>query len=312
MGYPAFDELPRDPAAGPRAWPGAHDDELGLLRLQTPARVVEAAGAIRTGEVFSLNAPLDVLNPALFRRGGYSHTVMATPNGFDDRIDGFYPQSSSQWDALAHIAFAPGVFYGGASAAEVRDGHRNTIEAWARRGIAGRAVLLDLTRAAGDYHALSSRVFTVADLEKAESDAGTRIRPGDVVLLHTGWLAEYGGLPPAERARLAEDRLSVRAAGLEHSEAMARHLWNRQIAAIASDGPTVEVWPPDESASAGPFGFLHRVLIGGFGMALGELWWLADLAASCARDGRHEVFLTSAPLFIPGGIGAPANALAIK
>ena len=311
MSHPAFDELPRDPAAGPRAWPGAPDDDVGLLRLQTPARVVEAAAVIRTGEVFSLNAPLDVLNPALFRRGGYSHTVIQTPNGFDDRIDGFFPQSSSQWDALAHVAFAPGVFYGGASAAEVRDGHRNTIEAWARRGIAGRAVLLDLTRAQ-DYRALSSQVFTVAHLEQAERDAGTSIRPGDVVLLHTGWLAEYGGLEPAERARLAQDRLSVRAAGLEHSEEMARYLWTKQIAAVASDGPTVEVWPPDESASAGPFGFLHRVLIGGFGMALGELWWLADLAASCARDGRHEVFLTSAPLFIPGGIGAPANALAIK
>ena len=59
-------------------------------------------------------------------------------------------------------------------------------------------------------------------------------------------------------------------------------------------------------------GFLHRVLIGQFGMALGELWWTEDLAADCEADGVHEMFLTSAPLNAPGGIGSPANALAFK
>ena len=65
-------------------------------------------------------------------------------------------------------------------------------------------------------------------------------------------------------------------------------------------------------AADAPFGFLHRVLIGQFGMALGELWSLDDLAADCVEDGVHEFFLTSAPLNVPGGIGSPPNALAIK
>ena len=37
-----------------------------------------------------------------------------------------------------------------------------------------------------------------------------------------------------------------------------------------------------------------------------------DLALSCRRDGRYEMFLTAAPINVPGGIGSPANALAIK
>ena len=61
-----------------------------------------------------------------------------------------------------------------------------------------------------------------------------------------------------------------------------------------------------------PFGFLHRVLIGSLGMALGELWHLDDLAADCAADGACEFFLTSAPLNVRGGIGSPPNALALK
>ena len=53
-------------------------------------------------------------------------------------------------------------------------------------------------------------------------------------------------------------------------------------------------------------------MIGQFGMALGELWWLDDLAADCAEDGVYEFMLTSAPLNARGGIGSPPNALAIK
>jgi hypothetical protein len=54
------------------------------------------------------------------------------------------------------------------------------------------------------------------------------------------------------------------------------------------------------------------VLIGQFGMALGELWWLSDLASDCAADRSYEMFLVSTPLNAPGGIGSPANAVAIK
>ena len=313
----AYGDLPVDESGRRRAWDhGAEVDQVGLLRLQTPERVVAAAKLIRSGVVYSLNAPLDLLDPPLFGRAGYRHTVLEGGNGFDDRIDGFFPQSSTQWDSLGHVAYTRGVYYGGASSEEVSTGRRNTVDAWARRGIAGRAVMWDLAgylhREDPDYDPVSSRAITVKELQQMQVDAGVDIRPGDIALLHTGWLERYEHLSTTDRQNLARDRQAVRAAGLEHTEGMARYLWDLQIAGIGCDSPTVEVWPPDESASATPFGFLHRILIGGFGMALGELWWLADLAAACRADGRNEFFLTSAPLHVSGGIGAPANALAIK
>ena len=70
--------------------------------------------------------------------------------------------------------------------------------------------------------------------------------------------------------------------GIEHSEAVCEYLWNSHAAAIASDTFAVESFPADMSEQARPFGFLHNVLIGQFGMALGELWWLGDLASDCA------------------------------
>ena len=93
---------------------------------------------------------------------------------------------------------------------------------------------------------------------------------------------------------------------------MARYLWDSGASAIVSDSFATEVWPPDWSDSARPFGFLHRVLIGRLGFAIGELWDLEALSRDCALDQSYEFLLASAPLHVPGGIGSPSNALAIK
>ncbi len=122
---------------------------------------------------------------------------------------------------------------------------------------------------------------------------------GDVLLLHTGFLGWYVRQEASLREAIAQ-RGALRVIGLAHDEEMARYLWNAHVAAVVSDNPGVEVWPADSSDAAFPFGFLHRILIGQFGMALGELWWLEDLALSCRRDGRYAMFLTAAPINVPG------------
>jgi kynurenine formamidase len=267
---------------------------------------------VKKGTIFALNAPLDGVDPPLDKdRGMPRHRVLHQPEpgyeDLDDVFDNFYPQVSSQWDSLAHVAYSGGVFYNGATDAEVTTGKRNTIDFWARRGIAGRGVLLDMERALPGYAPGGSTAFSVADLERARRRAGIAYSPGCIVLLRTGFLGWYGGRPRRERVALAAD---LHAPGIEHTEDMARYLWDNQVMAIASDTFAVEVWPPEWDAI--PFGFLHRVLIGQLGMALGELWWLDDLAADCALDGTCEFFLTSAPLHARGGIGSPPNALAVK
>jgi hypothetical protein len=61
-------------------------------------------------------------------------------------LDDYFPQISSQWDSLAHIAANPDVFYNGASVDDVLLRGANTIDHWARRGIVTRGVLLDVAR----------------------------------------------------------------------------------------------------------------------------------------------------------------------
>jgi hypothetical protein len=194
---PSYDELPAAPRGGRSAWGvfGA-DDNVGLFNLQTPERVVEAARLIRRGVVFPLDAPVDTFNPPVAAsRGVPRHRVLHTPGtvGFDDVLDNFFPQGSSQWDALGHVGYAPNMFYNGATEEDVANGRRNTIDHWARRGIAGRAVLLDMPATLADagrpYDPGTNTAFSVGDLELARTRAGVEFQPGDVLLIHTGFAA---------------------------------------------------------------------------------------------------------------------------
>lgn len=314
---PSYDELPVAAWGGRSGWGlFGEDDSVGLFNLLTPDRIASAAGLVRRGAVFPLDAPLDAFSPALAAsRGVPRRTLTHRPGtiGFDDVYDNFYPQASSQWDSLGHVGYAPGVFYNGATEEDVASGTRNTIDHWAKRGVAGRAVLLDLVRALADagrdYDPGSSTAFEVADLELALERSAVELRTGDILLLHTGFADWYQHQDEQARQRLPRE---LRAPGLARTEAMCAYLWNHHVCAVASDTFAVEVWPPSFDREAGALGFLHRILIGQFGMALGELWWLRDLADDCASDGVYEAFLVSAPLHSRGGIGSPPNAVAIK
>jgi len=156
------------------------------------------------------------------------------------------------------------------------------------------------------YDPGTSAAFSVEDLELARRRAGVDIVPGDILLLHTGFAAWFAEQAPRVRAALSRN---VTTPGLANGEEMCRYLWDCHVSAVASDTFAVEAFPAERSKATG---FLHRMLIGQFGMALGELWWTEDLAADCAEDGVYEVFLASAPMHAPGAIGSPANALAIK
>jgi len=314
---PSYQELPEAPRGGRSAWGlFGPDDNLGLVNLLTPERVTAAARLVRTGQMFPLDMPLGSVDPGLARyRGTPRHTVLHRPGtvGFDDLYDNFYPQASSQWDSLGHVGYGPNEFYNGATEAEILAGTRNTIDHWARHGIAGRAVLLDIPRAMGaagqEYGPGEAIALGVPELELARRQAGLDFAPGDIILLHTGFAAWYCDQPQAVKDRIHG---RVNAPGIAHTEEVCEYLWDSHAAAIASDTYGVEVFPADFSPAAYPMGFLHQMLIGQLGMALGELWWLNDLAAACAADGVYECFLVSAPLNAPGGIGSPANALAIR
>jgi hypothetical protein len=312
-----FDALPRLTGSGLRhSWDvWGPDDNLGTLNRLTPAVVAAAMTCVQTGERIRLSLPLEQPSPPLFGRKAMSH-VLAAMGGtaWDDWLDGFYLQSSSQWDGLRHI-HGPDGFYRGWRGDPSQDPGPLGIQHWAGPGIIGRGVLIDLARlaagGAGGYDPFSARRFTPDEMEMAlAAQGGVQLRTGDILCVRTGWTEKYRELDAAARQALAGELTGptgYHCAGLSASEEMSRFLWDSGAAAVTADNPAVETVPMDRA-----IGSLHLRLIPSLGFAIGELFDFAELAAACHADGRYDFLFASVPLNVAGGVGSPANAVAVR
>jgi len=281
------------------------EDQLGCLNLLTPERTVAAAGLVRTGQLFSMNAPLDWPSPGFAgptgTRQAPEHVVLEFPGGRDEYLNGFHPQAGTQLDGFLHVTEpGSGLAYNG-NPGDVG------IEVFAERGIAGRAVLLDLARWAAAHgqpmHWRERRSISVEELEACAAWERVAVEEGTILLLRFGWQSGWEAASPETRSEAVAVEPPV-SPGLEPSTAMAERLWDWGVALVGSDNPAVEAFPIEGH-------FLHVDLLVRLGIPLGELWLLDALAAECAAQDRFELFLTCAPLAIRGGIGSTANALAI-
>jgi kynurenine formamidase len=298
-------------------------DQLGTLNHLTPERVLAARGSIMTGDVVPLNLPLTEFDPPIIaHRGSIEHTVFGL-NEFhrDDRIDNLFLQASTQIDGLRHFGHPDRGFYNDTDPAGLVAGQPDLgIQAVAQRGIAGRGLLIDVgayrDSAGRPIDQTRSEQIPVSDLDATLEWQGSSVLPGDIIMIRTGWL---------KHIRQAADRSGGRlcSPGLRQSEETAAWLWDRQVSVAASDNIALEAWPPADSEltveaevtgsmpKSSHSGMLHRILIPLLGLSIGELWALDELAAACTMRGRYDVFLTAQPLNLLGGVGSPANAMAI-
>jgi len=308
---PGYDDLLRIPQLEANySWGvfGA-EDEIGALNLLTPRRIREALVLPIEGRVIGLSLPLNEPDPPPTGRTVYTHTMYSSGrNHQDEYLDGFQPQASSQWDGFRHIKGREFGFYNGFQDDEAGpDGTRLGIEHFATRGVIARAVLLDvplgMARLGKDYDPLCGVALDVLEIEAMLAGQGAHLRTGDVLLLNTGWLSAYRALSYDDRKEMVERRLWP---GLRADETMARFLWNHHVVGVAADNPAVEVSPGSSDD-----GFLHRRILPLLGLLVGELWDLEELARACHELGRYESLVVSVPLNLPGGVGSPANAIAV-
>ena len=313
---PSYDDLPITPGAPAGSSWGlwGEDDRFGCLNLLTPERAAAAAQLVRKGAVFALNLEYELPDPPLFGRQAPQHDVLGD-GGHDDVLT-FNTQSSSQWDGFRHVQHPVHRHYNGVADADHGIAH------WAARGLAGRAVLVDVARHR-DIDASTSEAITPEDLDATLAAQGTTVETGDVLLLRTGWTAWYRSTDEDTRRALPT---SLRAPGLRPGKDMLRWLWDHHVAAVAADNPALEIWPPgthltkeqrDEIRAANdperaPELFMHTALLPLLGIPIGELWDLDALAADCAADGVYEGLFTSAPLRVASGVASPPNALVLK
>ncbi|KAA0942835.1 cyclase family protein [Streptomyces apricus] len=285
------------------------DDEIGTLNLITDDVVRRAAASVLSGRRVPLALPL--------RQGGVQtgmipgridplHTMVqinqeifgpGTVACSDDAVT-MGLQAGTHWDALAHVSHS-GRLYNGRPADSITAHGGAGFGGIDKAGpIVSRGVLLDVARALGTERLDGGHAVTPEDLDAAEELSGTRVGPGDIVLVRTGQvrLCLAG---EKEAYAFPSPGLSVRTPEWFHA---------RDVAAVANDTLTFEIFPPEIEDLWLPVHALHLVEMG---MPQGQNWNLEELSTVCGELGRHTFLLSAMPEPFTGGTGTPVAPVAI-
>jgi hypothetical protein len=319
--YPSFAELmKRGGRHAGTSWGLFPDPGRGTPSFIGPDAVLAARNSIRTGMVFGLDYPADAFDPGMsFKRGAPRHTIYSShPAHRDDFLDGYYLQGSTQVDGLRHRRADDVGFYGGTPDHRIREGTPDLgIQEWAEHPIAGRGVLVDLDgyrsgRGAPINHE-SGEPLSLELIQEAVAAQSLTLRPGDILMVHTGWCEWFLALAPVDRRRMRDAR---RATGIAQSRDFVAWAWDNRLALLAADNFAFECLPavpdsPFAESAPNDHGMMHQQLLAKLGMPLGELWRLGPLSRHMRTTGNWDAFLSIKPLNITGGTGSPANATAL-
>ena len=302
------------PVQQSRWWPSRYgeDDQAGALNEITPAKVVEAARLVRTGVVHDLAHVLHEDVPAFPGRSFRQHLTTnahyvnrrrpgAGPEGWGRNNVNWIveqvhatQQMGTHVDALNHLQVGERT-YNGYRLADIVEEHGTT-----RLGVdtlpqvVTRGLLLDVAAVRGVDRLEPGDVITPADAEAALAAAGgLAVRPGDAVLLHTGWGGLWGVDNPAYAAGEPGPGM-----------ALARWLVDRRVALTGCDTWSYGPVPPEDPDE--PF-VVPQTLNTHHGVVVVENLRLAGLAAAHV----HEFMLVISHAKLRGATGAWVAPLAI-
>jgi kynurenine formamidase len=283
----------------PSRW-GA-DDQRGAANRVTPAKVLEAKGLITKGTIYQLGRVYEAGMPLPATR----HFSLHIPQAYvipsknqgiyhDEVVSGELGQIGTQFDGLGHFGIGD-LFYNGNRRADfAQPGGLTKLGIENVGAIVTRGVLIDVARLRGVPQLQAGYEVTAKDVTDALQRQRLEIRPGDVVLIHTGW----GSLWKKDNARYLGS-----APGL--GVAAAQLLADKEVTVVGADTSAVEVSPNPDKSLAAP---VHQLLIARNGIYLHENIVTEDLA----RDEVYEFAYIFAPLRLKGATGSPGNPIAIR
>ena len=286
----------------PNKW-GA-EDEIGAANLITPESVLLASQLVKRGKTHHLGVIIDKDTPAFGPRSlnlqivqpGQEWGREAFPNGFnynDDMFQGWFG-IGSQLDGLGHVG-QHGIFYNCMKGEDFV-----TTTGVTKLGIekvppiVARGIVLDMAAHFGVDHLKAGQVFTVQDVKAVVSKQQTPIRPGDVVLFHTGWTENMMSQNPKI--------WSSTEPGI--AEAVATYLASENVLAVGADTWGVDPIPPEKP---GRIFQGHITLLLENGIYLFETMNTGPLV----RDGALEFFFVFGPPRVRGAVQALADPIAI-
>ncbi|KAF5373101.1 hypothetical protein D9758_001458 [Tetrapyrgos nigripes] len=332
--WPTYEQLPLHPSFPTKAAWGVwgSDDELGALNHITPETIKAALAEVQEGIAINLNLDLDVPHPPLVpSRTPMVHTFLAQ-EGYQDDILTINTQISTQFDGLRHFPYSTNAdvstyqFYNDLiTFDEIFSAEGITtlgIQNAANKGIAGRGVLLDwagwMESRNESFDALGARNITVDDLDAVAEWQGMNpnstssgpgfTRPGDFLIIRTGFGKQYAALPKHEQM-IVPFRENSTIIGVETSDKTLAWIWEKKLALVGADNFSFEAFPTVRRVQDGRG--LHEVFISGWGQNIVELLDLEKLAETCHRLSRFTFFFTIQVLNVGGGVASPPNAMAI-
>jgi kynurenine formamidase len=198
-------------------------------------------------------------------------------------------------DALSHVSFE-GKLHGGIDAYAAQVGGRFSVHgAEQTPPMVGRAIFFDVARAHGVDVLDGGYGVTGADLQRILDDAHTRLEPGDVAVIRTGWGTHWGD----------PERYSGHESGVPGVSVDAAHwLVEHGIRAVGCDTTAVEQIAPGAGHSLLP---VHKLLLVDAGIHIIEHMALDDMSST----GAVVFTIVLAPLLIEGGTGSPVRPLAL-
>ena len=297
-GRSAAGDLPQPPKPGSSPW--GKDDQRGAANRLTPQKVLEAVQLIKKGGVYSLGRVYEEGMPLVGTRSFTLLIPRSDPPAGKNRIvgnDEFLAtqigQVGTQLDGLGHVGI-DGIFYNGLKAEEFI-----TPSGLTRLGVENvgvfftRGVLLDIAALKGKPRLEKGHEITEEDLQRALRKNDLEIRPGDVVLIHTGWGSLWN--VDNELYNSGQPGIGVSAA---------KFLVQKQIVLVGADNWGVEVAPNPVPDLMFP---VHQILLTQNGIHT-----LENLDTSAlARDKVYEFAFVFAPLRLKGATGSPGNPVAI-
>jgi kynurenine formamidase len=305
-----------DRASGQKAArsPWGKGDQIGTLNMMTERSRLAALQRIRSGKVYDLSVEYFVGMPSWYALGDprYQYHLTHTPHGtaVDDPLNHgramndkvsytgdsitMYTHMGTHIDALNHFGLDGEIWNGFSAHEHVGD------RGWTKAGaevlppIVARGVLIDVAAAKGVAELPPSYRITPADLKHALARQGTRLEPGDVVLVRTGRMQHFYG----ENARYMENPPGL---GL----AAARFLIEEQRAmTLGADNMSLETFPVETEDNWVP---VHTYLLAERGVPFMEVVNLEALA----RDRVYEFVFIAASLKLRGASGAPLRPIAL-
>lgn len=199
-------------------------------------------------------------------------------------------------DALAHVSHCGQLFDGSDAHEAGLGGGFDDLGIHSVPPLVRRGVLLDVPRALGRETLDAAHEITVDELERTAEKQGTHPRPGDVVVIRSGWGRRF-----AEGATAyVGGETGVPGIG----EAGAYWLAERGIVAAGADTIAFECLPAGAGHSVLP---AHRVLLVEKGIYIIEA---LDLEA-VSEAGAYEFTMMISPLNLTGATGSPVRPLAV-